>query len=178
MRKILISVGLAATLTGCGNIQIDKDSWDLFGDVLVNSLNKIPFVYRPLVVQGNVFTQEMVDELKPGMSRKQVEFALGTPLLKDIFHDNRWDYYYGIGIGEIELEKRIILQFNDEKLVRIVGDYSPQPEKQGEGKAEEAETVIIVPDWSPAQRTLVEKAMGAVGLEEDETTTKSQTKKK
>lgn len=167
MHKILISISLAASLAGCSNVQIDKDSWGLFGDVLVNSLNNLPFVYRPLVVQGNIITQETVDELKPGMTRKQVEFALGTPLLRDVFHDDRWDYYYGIGIGKIEMEKRLVLYFEDNKLTRIIGDYYPQPPKQGEGRPEERDEVITVPDWSPGSRTLFEKAMETVGFEED-----------
>lgn len=168
MQKILISIGLAASLTGCSNIQIDKDSWDLFGDVLVNSINKLPFIYRPLVVQGNVITQEIVDELKPGMTKKQVEFALGTPLLRDVFHDNRWDYYYGIGIGKIELEKRVILHFENDQLARIIGDYHPQPPKQGEGRTEEQDKVITVPDWSPEDRTLFDKAMKSVGMDDQQ----------
>ncbi len=168
MHKILISISLAASLSACSSINIDSDSWDLFGDVLVNSLNELPFIYRPLVVQGNVITQEIVDELKPGMTRKQVEFALGTPLLRDVFHDNRWDYYYGIGIGKIEMEKRVVLHFENDQLVRIVGDYYPQPPKEGEGKAEEHDQVVSVPDWSRGSRTLFEKAMESVGMDEKE----------
>lgn len=168
MHKILISIGMAASLVGCSNIQIDKDSWDLFGDVLVNSLNKLPIIYRPLVVQGNVVTQEVIDELKPGMTKKQVEFIMGTPLLHDVFHDNRWDYYYGIGIGSIELEKRVILHFENNQLARIIGDYYPQPPKEGEGQTEEIEKIITVPDWSPGERTLFEKAMKTVGMDDEE----------
>lgn len=51
-------------------------------------------VYKVEVQQGNVITQEMIDKLKPGMSRSQVRFVLGTPPVTDIFHPNRWDYYY------------------------------------------------------------------------------------
>jgi len=168
MHKILISIALATGLTGCSSIEIDKDSWDLFGDVLVNSLNNLPFIYRPLVVQGNVITQEVVDELKPGMTKKQAEFVMGSALLQDVFHDNRWDYYYGIGIGDIELEKRVVLQFENDQLVRIVGDYYPQPPKQGEGQAEEQDKIILVPDWSPTDRTLFEKAMKSVGMDDQQ----------
>ena len=165
MHKILISISLATSLAGCSNIQIDKDSWDLFGDVLVNSLNNLPIIYRQLVVQGNVITQETVDQLTPGMSKKQVEFALGTPLLRDVFHDDRWDYYYGIGIGKIELEKRLTLHFENNKLARIVGDYYPQPPKEGEGKTEAPEEIVTVPDWSPEGKTLLEKALQSVGVD-------------
>ena len=111
-----------------------------------------------------MISQEAVDKLTPGMTRKQVEFAMGTPLLKDVFHDNRWDYYYGIGIGEIELEKRVSVYFENDKLVRITGDYQPQPAKQGEGVPEPADPVTVVPDWEPPQRTLYDQVMGTVGL--------------
>ncbi|MFQ5760576.1 MAG: outer membrane protein assembly factor BamE, partial [Acidiferrobacterales bacterium] len=49
-------------------------------------------IYRPEVQQGNVVTQEMVSQLKIGMSRRQVRFLLGTPLIEDPFHQDRWDY--------------------------------------------------------------------------------------
>ncbi|MCR4300909.1 MAG: outer membrane protein assembly factor BamE [Sulfuricaulis sp.] len=51
-------------------------------------------VYKAEVQQGNVVTQEMIDKLKPGMTRNQVRFVLGTPLVTDTFHPDRWDYYY------------------------------------------------------------------------------------
>ncbi|HCZ17273.1 MAG TPA: outer membrane protein assembly factor BamE, partial [Candidatus Accumulibacter sp.] len=46
------------------------------------------------VQQGNVLTQEMVAQLRPGLSKDQVRFILGTPVLVDMFHLNRWDYFY------------------------------------------------------------------------------------
>ena len=48
--------------------------------------------YRPDVQQGNVVTKDMVDQLRPGMTRDQVRFLLGTPMLTDVFHQDRWDY--------------------------------------------------------------------------------------
>lgn len=53
-------------------------------------------VYTPEIQQGNVVTQEMIDKLKPGMTRGQVRYVLGTPLITDTFHQNRWDYYYSL----------------------------------------------------------------------------------
>ncbi|HEX7155742.1 MAG TPA: outer membrane protein assembly factor BamE, partial [Burkholderiaceae bacterium] len=50
--------------------------------------------YRPDVQQGNIITKDMVDQLRPGMTRDQVRFMLGTPLLTDMFHQDRWDYTY------------------------------------------------------------------------------------
>ena len=53
-----------------------------------------PGVYKIDVEQGNIVDQEMADQLKPGMSRRQVRFILGTPLVEDTFNQDRWDYLY------------------------------------------------------------------------------------
>lgn len=58
------------------------------------SFLKFPGVYRITIQQGNVITQEMVDQLEPGMSKSQVRYVLGTPLIDDPFAVDRWDYYY------------------------------------------------------------------------------------
>jgi outer membrane protein assembly factor BamE len=60
--------------------------------------------YRIDIRQGNYITQEMVAQLKPGMSRDQVRFILGTPLVADIFHADRWDYIYSFKPGRGELQ--------------------------------------------------------------------------
>lgn len=169
MRKLLISVAIGASLAGCSSIDIDKDTWDVFGNLIPRSLEKLPFVYRPLIIQGNLITQDNVNQLKPGMHKKQVQLVMGTALLQDVFHDQRWDYYYGIGIGRIELEKRLTLYFDDQnRLVRIAGDYQPLPPIQGEGAVKEPEGVITVPDWHPLPKTLLEQAMETVGATGEE----------
>jgi outer membrane protein assembly factor BamE len=91
-----------------------------------NPLN-IFTVYRMEVQQGNYVTQEMATQLKLGMTRDQVRFVLGTPLLTDIFHDDRWDYVYRrtpSGSREVD-ERRLTVFFADEKLVRVEGDVIP-----------------------------------------------------
>lgn len=79
--------------------------------------------YRIDVRQGNYVTQDMVAKLKPGMTRDQVRFALGTPLVADMFHADRWDYVYRFqpGRGETQL-RRIVVIFDEGKLARIGGD--------------------------------------------------------
>ncbi len=168
MRKLLISVAISASLSGCSSIDIDKDTWDVFGNAIPNSLEKLPFVYRPQIIQGNLITQDNVNQLQPGMHKKQVQLIMGTALIQDIFHDNRWDYYYGMGIGHIELEKHLTLYFEDGKLARIVGDYQPLPPIKGEGLPEDPKTIIPVPDWQPPNKTLFEEVMNVVGLESDD----------
>lgn len=83
-------------------------------------------VYKMDVQQGNVITQEMVDQLKPGMSRSQVRFVLGTPLVSDPFHPERWDYIYLFrrgGAAEVE-SHRLTVIFQNDVLARIVGDVA------------------------------------------------------
>ena len=78
------------------------------------------------IQQGNYVTQDMVAKLKPGMSRSQVRFALGTPLVTDPFHPDRWDYVYVLQKkGEVVEQRRIVVVFKDEKLARIDGDVKP-----------------------------------------------------
>ena len=79
--------------------------------------------YKPEIQQGNYVSQEMISQVKPGMSRDQVRFILGTPLLTDIFHSDRWDYVYWREAqnGKRE-ERRVALFFVDGKLDRMQGD--------------------------------------------------------
>ena len=67
----------------------------LVGLLLLAGCSSIPsLLYKIEIQQGNVITQEMVNKLKPGMTRSQVRFALGSPMISDAFHENRWDYVY------------------------------------------------------------------------------------
>jgi outer membrane protein assembly factor BamE len=78
------------------------------------------------IQQGNYVTQDMVAKLKPGMSKSQVRFALGTPLIVDPFHADRWDYIYLLQKGGRTVEqRRIIVVFDGDKLMRIDGDVVP-----------------------------------------------------
>jgi outer membrane protein assembly factor BamE len=89
--------------------------------------SSVPSVlYKIEVQQGNVITQEMVDKLKPGMSRSQVRFALGSPLISDPFHENRWDYVYRLEQkGRLVEQRKLTVFFEGDKLVRIDGTFSP-----------------------------------------------------
>ena len=75
------------------------------------------------IQQGNYVTPDMVAKLKPGMSKSQVRFALGTPLVVDPFRVDRWDYVYVLQKrGKVVEQRRIVVVFQDDKLVRIDGD--------------------------------------------------------
>lgn len=84
---------------------------------------KAPLVYRIDIQQGNVIDQEMINKLQPGMDKKQVKFIMGTPMISDPFHNDRWDYVYSMEPGKGERQqRRITLYFKDEKLAYVDGD--------------------------------------------------------
>ncbi len=104
MRKILI---ITLLLAGCSNLP------------MLPSLQP----YKIDIQQGNYVTQDMIAKLKPGMSRSQVRFALGTPLLVDSFHTDRWDYVYNYRKqGELTEQRTVTVVFRGERLDRIEGD--------------------------------------------------------
>jgi outer membrane protein assembly factor BamE len=68
----------------------------------------------------------MVDQLRPGMTKRQVAFIMGTPLLTDPFHDRRWDYLYSNEPGgEARMQKQITLVFENDELAGLQGDFRP-----------------------------------------------------
>jgi outer membrane protein assembly factor BamE len=82
--------------------------------------------YRMDIQQGNVVTQEMVAKLKPGMTRQQVRFVMGTPPIADVFHQDRWDYVYYLNKqGQLVEHRRLVLLFEGDTLKRIEGDVVP-----------------------------------------------------
>jgi outer membrane protein assembly factor BamE len=89
---------------------------------------KVPGVtpYRMVIQQGNFISQEMVSQLKPGMTKEQVRFVLGTPLVTDIFHADRWDYVFFRETADGKREQRnLSVVFEKDKLARVLGDLLP-----------------------------------------------------
>ena len=90
---------------------------------------ELPAVLAPYKVdiqQGNLVTQEMVAKLRPGMTRAQVRFALGSPLVVDPFRSDRWDYVYMYRKqGKDTQRRRVTIIFKDDRLLRIEGDVVP-----------------------------------------------------
>lgn len=77
--------------------------------------------YKMDIRQGNFVTPAMREKLKIGMTKPQVQFVLGTPLIQDVFHQNRWDYVYSYEHArKIVDTQKMTLYFQGDKLVRIV----------------------------------------------------------
>lgn len=89
-------------------------------------VENLPGIYRLEIQQGNIIDQAMVDQLRPGMGKRQILYIMGSPMLDDFFHQNRWEYvYYEKKENGDTQEKRLALFFNNDQLVGIQGDFKP-----------------------------------------------------
>mgnify|MGYP002654806916 FL=1 len=82
--------------------------------------------YKLDVQQGNVVTSKMMMQLKPGMTKSQVRYLLGSPLLQDSFHPDRWDYLYEMNKdGKVIERRRVVMEFGEQGLKTVRGDIIP-----------------------------------------------------
>jgi len=129
---IVFSLFISGIISGC--------------DRRADGSRKIPLVYRVDVQQGNVIEQSMIDKLEPGMTKAKVRFIMGTPLLVDPFHSNRWDYIYSIEPGDGERAQRhVALFFKDDKLTHLEGDITTGY-RHSEEDTPEASSVFVTGD--------------------------------
>lgn len=109
-------------------------------------------VYQQEIQQGNVVDQEMIDKLKPGMTRAQVRFVLGTPLLTDSFHADRWDYvyFYKKSPAAPAETRRLTVFFQGDTLARLEGDVvtAAPPPASAAGRDESTRPTIEEPAQS------------------------------
>lgn len=116
--------------------------------------------YKLDVQQGNVVTSKMLLQLRPGMTKSQVRFIMGTPLIQDSFHGNRWDYVYQMReAGKITEQRRVILDFENDLLKSVRGDVIPagsDPAKLDEGKANTG-TRVVEPNKKQEEKSLISK---------------------
>lgn len=106
-----------------------------------------PSVYKIDIQQGNVVTPEMLARIKPGMTKSQVRFALGTPLITDAFHANRWDYAYRYQkAGKLTEQRHVTAIFENDLLLRLEGDLPPAATEKPEQPAEQAAPAAAKPE--------------------------------
>lgn len=123
MKKLLILILWlnVALVTGCGS-----------------------FPYKVDIQQGNVIEQDKLNRVQPGMTRNQVQYLLGTPIIEDPFHQDRWDYYYSLKTdGKLRERHQVALFFDNDRVARIEGDMRPQPNAATE--PEKSEVVDVNP---------------------------------
>ena len=124
-RTAALLAGLAL-LAGCQSVSDMTSSMATGMSAVTGGAPTFLGPYRPDVHQGNIITKEMVDQLRQGMSRDQVRFMLGTPLLTSDFHKDRWDFPYYLNPlkGQVQI-RRLTIFFVDNKVERFVSDEMP-----------------------------------------------------
>jgi outer membrane protein assembly factor BamE len=115
--------------------------------------------YKMPIQQGNLVTSKMMMQLKPGMTKTQVRFVMGTPLINDSFHKDQWDYFYQMEKdGAIIEKRRVILMFEKDLLAKVKGDVIPA--NANTNKNEDRQEIVPIkssePNPNPAQK---EKSM-------------------
>ncbi|MBK6961706.1 MAG: outer membrane protein assembly factor BamE [Gammaproteobacteria bacterium] len=118
--RALVLVLAVALLTGCAS------SSEKPAETEKSGFRILPRVFKFPIQQGNVVTQEMVDKLQPGMTRSQVRFVMGTPLIADTFNQNRWDYLYTLKLPSgKELREQMTILFDGDRLWASAGITCP-----------------------------------------------------
>jgi outer membrane protein assembly factor BamE len=94
--------------------------------------------YKIDIQQGNVVSTEQLEQLKRGMTKREVRYLLGTPLVVDPFHNNRWDYYYSFKAGRSKQaeHRRITIVFDNEAFHEIQGDVIARESGTSEPQSE------------------------------------------
>lgn len=122
MLKIISIISLLLLATACSSL-------------------KFPFAYELVVQQGNYVEQDMINKLEVGMTRRQVKFVMGSPLIEDTFNPDRWDYFYTVKRGEDQLTRKLFtVYFEKDKLASWDGDLK-QIDKNADGTDEEKQDI-------------------------------------
>jgi outer membrane protein assembly factor BamE len=106
----------------------------------------IPKVYKLTVQQGNIVTQDMIDELKVGMTKRQVAYVMGTPLIRSPYQQERWDYLYTLERRDKVVKSyQVTLFFKDELYTRLEGEVpqEEEPESQQEVLEDKKENNLL-----------------------------------
>ena len=88
-------------------------------------------VFRIDIQQGNLIEEDSIDQIAIGMSRSAVQFLLGTPMIADAFHRDRWDYAYYLRPGRSRdvFQRWLVVHFENDRVVRLERDLELQPER-------------------------------------------------
>ena len=131
------------------------------------SKDKIPGVYRIDIQQGNQVTQEMLSKLEPGMTKSQVSFVMGTPMLIDVFHPNRWDYIYSFHPGNGSREqRRITLYFDEAETLDYIDGNTRIVENIQLTEDQRTDTNVVVP-LTEQKTGIFNSMLNLIGLGEE-----------
>lgn len=108
---------------------------------------QFPGVHKINVQQGHILTDDMLTQLKPGLNKRQVRFILGTPLIEDIFNDDRWDYYYSLKMGDGRFYKRTLtVYFDGNIMTHYDGDNLPELTSDDDTESDETDSQTREPE--------------------------------
>ncbi|TVZ40243.1 Beta-barrel assembly machine subunit BamE [Alteromonadaceae bacterium 2753L.S.0a.02] len=114
--KTALSITILAMLSSCSKLQF-------------------PWAYKIYVQQGNYLEQDMIEQLEVGMTPEQVRYVMGSPLVSDTFHPDRWDYYFEYKRGDrVFKEYHFTVFFENGTLASWEGDYQTTAAKEKEQK--------------------------------------------
>ena len=128
-----------------------------------------PLLHKIDIQQGNVINQEMLNKLAPGMNKKQVKYIMGTPVIIDPFHNERWEYIYSFQEGgKVRKQRHITLHFENGKLAHISGDIevSNIPRRKEEIVTED--NAIIVPESEQEEKGFFSRLFEKINPLDDE----------
>jgi outer membrane protein assembly factor BamE len=117
----------------------------LLGFIFISACS-VPEVYKLTVQQGNIVTQDMLDELKPGMNQRQVAYIMGTPLIKSPYQENRWDYIYTLERrDQVVKSYKVTVFFSDKIYTHYEGEVPSDKvvEEQQEVLEEKKENTLL-----------------------------------
>lgn len=129
MKKIIITLVFTVfILSGCGRLGF-------------------PGVHKIPIEQGNILSSDQIEQLKPGMNKSQVEYVLGTPLIKDSFDTNRWDYQYRLyKDGKLADKYKLSVYFANNKMTNYVTDVKNRSADLSKNRQSE-ELVVKKKPW-------------------------------
>lgn len=144
MRTAMLAKTLTRLFTAICILGLTACSWFQF-----------PGVYKLTIQQGNIVTKDMLEQLEPGMTKRQVNYVLGTPLIVDSLHQDRWDYFYSVRNAEGEtVSRKLIVHFDGDYMTHYEGNIAailadeslPEAEILSETGAETLSEPAIIPE--------------------------------
>ena len=128
-----------------------------------------PLLHKIDIQQGNVIDQEMLNKLQPGMDKKQGKFIMGTPVLVDPFHNERWEYIYSFQEGgKVREQRHITLHFEGGKLAHISGDIEVSNVPRQKEAIITEENAVIVPESDKEEKGFFGRLLEKINPLDDE----------
>lgn len=135
--------------------------------LIVTACSWMPGVYKIDIQQGNIIDARDLNQVRTGMTQSQVRYILGTPIIQDAFHQDRWDYIYTMTPGGKKTEKKnVTLYFEKQKLVKIEGTVLPDPNARKDLSEINKQSVVTVTPQPRKKPSLWRRIF--LGVDEDE----------